>query len=376
MDASQTAEIRKELKTRSDDLSLIGLWEIVKGVEMIEPRDKSVPHLWNWADIEPLLRSASGVVPLEEADRRVLILANPALYPKHHSTSTLYVSCSIYNPGETAPVHRHTPNASRFVLEGESGFTTIEGEKCTMHRGDLIVTPNGTWHDHGNEGTEPVMWVDVLDVPLVEALSATSFEFEYTEPVEAASNSGERIRKELQTVTEPAEHSANIYGMSGLTPSFIEHTRGKSAGTAKFVYRWAETRQALERLRDYAGSPYDGIILDYTDPVNGGPVTTTMSFHTQLLRPGEKTQSHRHTTSSAYCCIEGEGITRVGDEVFEWGRNDLFVVPSWAWHAHENKSAKSDAVLYSVSDAPTIKAVGLYREERRAADGSVERIAG
>ena len=363
MSAASNAEIRRDLKSRSSDLSLIGLWEIVQGVEMTEPRDKSVPHLWKWTDIEPLLRSAGKVVPLEEADRRVLILSNPALYPKHHSTSTLYVSCSIYNPGETAKVHRHTPNASRFVLEGEGGFTTIEGEKCTMHRGDLIVTPNGTWHDHGNEGSEPVMWVDVLDVPLVESLSATCFQFGYTEAVEGGSNSGERVEKDLQTVTEPAGHSSNLYGHAGLTPGFVSHARGDSLGTSKLVYRWEDTRDALEGLRDYAGSPHDGIILEYTDPVNGGPVTTTMSFHCQMLRPGERTRSHRHTTSTAYCCIEGEGVSRVGDQVFEWGRNDMFVVPSWAWHAHENKNADRDAVLYSVSDAPTIKAVGLYREE-------------
>ncbi len=375
MAADNKTKIRKELKDRSSDLSLIGLWEIVKGVEMVEPRDQSIAHLWKWTDIEPLLKAASGVVPLEEADRRVLILSNPALYPKHHSTSTLYVSCSIYNPGEVAPVHRHTPNASRFVLEGKGGFTTIEGEKCVMHRGDLIVTPNGTWHDHGNEGDEPVMWVDVLDVPLVESLSATSFEFDYSEPVDGGSNSGELVAREMQTITEPNENSTNLYGIAGLTPEFISHARGESLGTPKFVYRWEETRRALDRLRDYDGSPYDGIILEYTDPVNGGPVTTTMSFHSQLLRPGERTQSHRHTTSTAYCCLDGNGVTRVGDETFEWGRNDMFVVPSWAWHAHENKSASADAILYSVSDSPATRALGLYREEAMSADGSVISIA-
>ena len=138
---------------------------------MTEPQKGYKPALWKWSDIRPLLLDAGAHISLEESDRRVLILSNPGAPKPHHSTNTLYVSCSIYNPGELATVHRHTLCASRFVLEGDGGFTVVEGEKCTMSRGDLIVTPHGTWHDHGNEGHQPVMWVDVLDVPLVEALA-------------------------------------------------------------------------------------------------------------------------------------------------------------------------------------------------------------
>jgi gentisate 1,2-dioxygenase len=292
-----------------------------------------------------------------------MILSNPAVYPKHYSTNTLYLSCSIYNPGEVASVHRHTPNASRFVLEGQGGYTTIEGEKCTMHRGDLIITPNGTWHDHGNEGDEPVLWVDVLDLPLVETLGATKFEFEYTEPAGDRSNSQDRIRKNVQTVTLASDYSTNVYGAGGLMPTFIDHQRGTSLGTPMLVYRWKDAEAALNRLRDYAGSPYDGIMLEYKNPVNGDPVTTTMSFHVQLLRPGERTKSHRHTSSTGYCCLFGRGKTIVDGREMEWTRNDMFVVPSWAPHEHVNLNAGEDAILYSVSDAPTLKKLGLYREE-------------
>jgi gentisate 1,2-dioxygenase len=357
------SDVRTTIKDQSKSFSLVGLWDVVNQVELAEPNKAYQPHIWYWRDLHPLMLTAGNTIPLSEADRRVMILSNPAVYPKHYSTNTLYVSCSIYNPGETASVHRHTPSASRFVLEGAGGYTTIEGEKCTMHRGDLIITPNGTWHDHGNEGKEPVLWVDVLDLPLVELLGATKFEFEYFEPAGDRSNSKDMMRKEMQTVTLPPGHSTKVYGAGGLMPNFIEHQRGTSVATPMFIYRWKDTEAALNQLREYAGSPYDGIMLEYKNPVNGDPVTSTMSFHVQLLRPGEHTKRHRHTSSTAYCCLYGKGRTVVDGCEMHWGRNDMFVIPSWVPHEHVNLNQNEDAVLYSVSDAPTLKKLGLYREE-------------
>lgn len=360
------SEIRTAIKNKSKDLSLVGLWDVVNQVELAEPVKSYEPHIWYWKDLYPLMLDAGKNIPLSEADRRVMILSNPAVYPKHYSTNTLYVSCSIYNAGETASVHRHTPSASRFVLEGDGGYTNIEGEKCIMSRGDLIITPNGTWHDHGNEGKGPVLWVDVLDLPLVEALGATQFEFNLEESPSNQSNSQEKVRLEIQPVRDPIGHSTNVYGTGGMMPTFVSHQRGRSRATPMLHYRWEDSERALNRLRDYEGSPYDGIIMEYINPLNGEPVTTTMSFFVQMLRPGEHTKRHRHTSSTAYCCLSGKGKTIVGDHVMEWGRNDMFVVPSWAWHEHVNGSGSEDAILYSVSDSATLHRLGLYREEQAA----------
>jgi gentisate 1,2-dioxygenase len=357
------SDIRTFIKSKSKDLSLVGLWDVVNQVELAEPIKSYQPHIWYWKDLRPLMLEAGKNIPLSEADRRVMILSNPSVYPKHYSTNTLYVSCSIYNPGETAPVHRHTPSASRFVLEGDGGYTSVEGEKILMSRGDLIITPNGTWHDHGNEGKNPVLWVDVLDLPLVEMLGSTQFEFEMEEGPDARSNSKEKVKRDTQPVLNPIGHSTNLYAAGGLTPTFVNHQRGRSRATPMLLYRWEDTEKALNRLRQYEGSPYDGVMLEYTNPINGEPVTTTMSFLVQLLRPGEHTKRHRHTSSTAYCCLKGKGKTIVGDKTLEWGPNDMFVIPSWAWHEHVNGSSTEDAVLYSVSDAATLHRLGLYREE-------------
>jgi len=351
--------IKAKIEQMAADGQFIGLWEIVKSVEGIEKPKGMQPYLWPWSRLRPLMQTVGQNISLEDADRRVIIMSNPGAQKRHHSTTTLYLSCSIYNGGEKAPVHRHTSNASRFVLEGSGGYTTIEGEKCIMSRGDLIVTPAGTWHDHGNDGTEPVIWVDVLDLPLVENLDVNFFEFDHYE----TKPDGKKVLSEFQTITLPTDHSTNLYSTGGLRPSFVDHTRGESIGTPMFVYRWEHALEALNSMRNLKGSPSDGIILEYINPTNGESVTRTMNFSVQLLRPGEQTLAHQHTSSSSYCCLQGHGRSIVSGQIFEWGPNDLFVIPNSAVHSHENLSKNEDAVLYSVSDSPIMRHLGLYKEK-------------
>ena len=119
--------------------------------------------------------------------------------------------------------------------------------------------------------------------------------------------------------------------------------------------------------------PYDGYIVEYVNPESGGPVMPTMSFTLQMLTRGMRTQRHRHTSSTVYCVAEGSGQTIVDDTCLEWKKNDVFVVPTWAWHEHSNDSAE-DAVLFAVTDRPTIQKLSLYREERQDEHGDIETI--
>jgi gentisate 1,2-dioxygenase len=359
--AAASDEARAALKKRNEAASFIALWDYFSDITR-STTNAFQPHVWKWSEARPLLFDALNLVSLDQADRRAFILANPGVFPKHFTTNTLYVAYQIVGPGETAAVHWHTPSASRFVLEGNGGYTVIEGEKCVMHRGDLILTPQGTWHDHGNDGSEPALWVDVLDLPLVDHLGAIYFDFDYGETDDPR---GEPIRRRTQTVRLPDNHSDNLYGASGLLPAYDVGQRGQGFGTPKFVYRWDDTMKALARLRDYDGSPFDGVIMRYANPATGGPTTDTMDFTVQQLRPGQRTASHRHTSSTVYCCLEGSGSTEVGDTVLDWGRNDTFVVPSWSWHAHRNASQTQPAILYGVNDSPIAARLGLYREEAR-----------
>ena len=358
---------RQELSRESRKHGLIEYW--LERKELEAPKQKAVPFCWRWSDIYPLLQQAAKIVPVEEAHRRALLFANPGMHPRPFITSTLYGACSLYNPGESAEVHRHMSSASRFALMGDGGFTTIEGEKCSMLRGDLIINPNGAWHDHGNEGSEPVIWVDVLDLPMAEAMNSSYFDFEYSEDSEH-SNSAEPIKRRTQSITAPADYSSRLYATGGILPKFVSHKRGKGFGSPMYVYRWRDTYQRLRELRDLDGDPRDGIIVEYVDPVTGNAVLPTLSFSVQLLKSDFKPQWQRKTASTLFCVVQGKGRTEVDSDSFEWKENDVFVVPSWHWYRNTN-TASDDLILFSVSDSPALEKLGFFRSQGKSQAGEI-----
>jgi gentisate 1,2-dioxygenase len=347
----------------------VEFWEQRADIELLQPRNRAKPYRWRWTDIEPRLHAAARTVPIEECERRALVFRNPGMGEKPYITGTIFAAYSLYNPGERAPVHRHTPNASRFVLEGDGGFTVVQGEKLPMARGDLVITPHGTWHDHGNDGAAPVIWVDVLDVPLVESLNATSFEFDYQEP----DASGRSQRKPHQSLNVPVGHSQNLYATGGVKPLFVDHRRSAREHSPMFSYKGVDTRRALERMAGYAGSPYDGVVIEYVDPTTGGSVISTMSFRAQMLRPREATAWRRKTASTVYCVLEGAGRVELEDGALDWARNDVLTVPGWTWSRFVN-TTNEPVFLYSVTDEPTLRKLGLMREQGRAESGAVVEI--
>ena len=360
------------LDQAADDLKAAHMTDfgvVQNELEIAEPREIAVPHIWRWRAVSPLLDKVYSGMSLNEVHRRTLALTNPGMNGRPLATTTMLTSMSIYYPGDIAGVHRHTASASRFLLEGHGAYTTVGGEKCPLERGDLVITPNGEWHDHGNDGTSPIIWVNVLDIGLVESLNAIFTEWEYYEVKD-----GNRRAAKAQSHVRPAGWSDMILGQGEIVPRFGPEERGRGIHSPKYLYPWSKTREVLHALRNEAGSPYDGIIVEYTNPVDGGSVVPTMSFQAQLLRPQEITRTHRHTANSVYCVLEGEGWTDIGGERFEWQQNDIFVVPGWKWHRHSNSSATSDACLYSVSDAPVHHKLHFYREQEMADGNSVREV--
>jgi gentisate 1,2-dioxygenase len=333
---------------------------------------KAVAHRWRWSEISPFLdriadiARTADVSPIEFADRQQFLLTNPGLGGRIQVASTIRCAVSIYNPGDVAPVHIHTPNASRTILSARGGYTTVEGERCAAARGDLILTPHGTWHDHGNDDGEPVIWMDILDYPLLEYLDCIWLDDEY--PGQHEGNS------RAQAATHPNGYSGKLYGRGGVLPAFLSHQRGIRPDTTPMIhYRGAEIRQALDALRREAGDPYDGIILRFVNPVTGGPVFPTLDYSAQLLRPGEETRFKRETASTLYIVLDGRGSTEIGGKNFDWETNDIFVVPNFLWRRHVNKGP-GDAVFYAVSDAPLLEKIGQYRAQGRLADGKVANL--
>jgi gentisate 1,2-dioxygenase len=337
-DADQTA-----FQQRLGALNLGALWVGRRGVDLSQPRSPAAPALWRYGDIRPSLEEAGRLIRAEEAFRRVLVMENPAFPGEMRATQTLYAGLQLVLPGEIAPCHRHSQTAFRFVLEGEGAFTSVDGERAWMRRGDFIVTPCWSWHDHANESDGPVVWLDVLDTPLVGFLD-TVFRESHDRP--------------RQTIDRPDGMSPARFG-AGMLPVGYE---GSRAASPVFSYPYGRSRAALAALaRSTPPDACHGLKMAYIDPATGGPATPTMGACLQLLPAGFDGAEYRATDSAVYAAVEGRGRVRIGDETIEWGPNDVFVVPGWRRHA---LAADEDAVLFSVSERPVHEALGLWREER------------
>jgi gentisate 1,2-dioxygenase len=319
--------------------------------------DQIRPHLWRGADIERLLDKL-GTLQLagaehEGLERRMLRFANPGTPRAKTITQTMSASVQKILPGEVELSHRHTASAVRFFLKGPGTYTTVGGDKCVMAPGDLVVTPYNAWHDYGNEGTEPGIWFDALDFPLVQYLDACG----YVERV------GDTVG--YDTATEPplpprVGVSEARYAAIGLRPAW--ETRQQVERASLIHFRWADTERALRRLAEIDASPYDDVILEYINPVTGDALFPTIGCCIQMLRPGVQTLAHRQASSAVYLAFRGRGTTVVDGRRFDWQQGDVFVVPSWLWHEHANPGGEP-AILFSVQDFPAMRALGLYQEE-------------
>lgn len=334
---------------------------------------KAVPHHWRWAEISPYLErisrlaAESSISPIAFVDRQQFLLTNPALGGRLQVANTLRCAVSIYNQGDCAPVHMHSPNASRTILSSNGGYTIVEGERCEAGRGDLILTPHGTWHDHGNDQPQPVMWMDVLDWPLLEFLDCIWLDDGFT---------GEKAANGRTQATRFADgHSQALYGAGGMMPTFAPAVPGIGRQTSPLIhYRGTDIRDTLSGLRGHDGDPHEGASLRFTNPVTGASVFPTMDYGAQLLRPGEQTLFKRETSSVLYVVLEGEGETEVAGRTFRWAENDIFVVPNFLWRRHRNVT-RNDAVLYSVSDRALMERIGQYRAQGHDASGRVVELA-
>ena len=322
-----------------------GQWQYDRLLEQLidGPKPAGLPHIWRWADVEPYLRESLTVLPESFTARRHLSFINPGL--DRGTTHTIHMGLQMLQPGEVAWAHRHTLAALRFVIRGHPGLATVvDGESCPMEDYDLILTPQWTWHDHHNDGpgTNP-LWLDVLDLGIVLGLNCAFYE-PYGEDRQP-----ERERR-----------SEHLQARTGLVRPVWERRKQTHL---PIRYPWKEIEPLVLDLADAEGSPYDGIALEYVNPMTGGPTFPTMTCWVQMLRPGEATEAHRHTSAAVYFVIRGEGTTVVGDTELNWGPNDSFCVPNWAWHRHINRSTTSEALLFTVNDMPTLAALDLYREE-------------
>jgi len=353
-------------------LSLFEFWG-EQGIDDHQATDRlragrltAVPHLWKYRDIHPCLLEAAQLIPMELSERRSLIMVNPALAPLVATVSTLFAAYRINMPHEFMPAHRHSPNAIRFGLTGKTNFTGIDGENVTFGPGDLVLTPHDTWHNHGNGPDEASVNLSVLDMPLVNILNATYFEFDYREK-----ERDEMVAKRVQSAAVPDDYSQRIYGTGGLLPRGINHARGAGTSSPMFVYRWEQTAAMLRGLHDRDGSPYEGIVVEFVNPMTGGPVYKTMTFLMQMLRPGESLLPVRQNANQICTVFAGRGHSIVGGKRFDWEPFDTFCIPGGEWFEHHNDRPDEDSIMIVSSDEPTLRALGFAVKHGRNRYGDI-----
>jgi gentisate 1,2-dioxygenase len=332
-------ETLDELNTWLNEHNLAGLWAGMAGAKPLSP------YLWKWADIEQGVKAATQLVPIDSGGRRTINVRHPN-YPDRMSNS-VHMSVQCVLPGEVATAHRHNPAAIRFIVKGSpKAYTVVEGEPMIMETGDLITTPNWTWHDHRNDGDEPVIWVDGLDVRMVSNWHMIWQEADV----------------KRQTLTKPAGFSSIIRGHA--RPLWMQNTHR----TPPMRYPWGETYQTLTTLKENEADadPCDGIKLSFSHAITGGATLPSFACELQLLTAHRTYKDHRHLSTSIYHVFRGSGATVIDGETFEWGQGDIFLVPPWATHHHENRG-DADAILFSMDDWPATEALGLYREEETTA---------
>lgn len=349
--SAQAQAVRSSIPEESssnyyEDLSrqnLAPLWVSLSRLVPEEPKPTARAFGWSFSEAFPRLVEAGELITAEQAERRVLVLENPALRGQSRITDTLYAGLQLILPGEVAPAHRHTQSALRFAMHGHGAYTAVDGERVAMVPGDFIITPAWTWHDHGNEGDCPVVWLDGLDVPLVSFLHA-GFRQQHEEAA--------------QKVHRAEGESLLRFGSGLLRPD-----DEKKSTSPLFKYSYERTRAALDLIsRREAMDAHRGFELRYVNPTNGEAAMPTIGASMRLLPKSSRTRPYRSTDGAVLVGVEGRLRVTVEGQAFSLGPQDVLAVPGWHLHQIE---AEDEAVFFSFSDAPVHQKLALWREDRQ-----------
>jgi gentisate 1,2-dioxygenase len=320
--------------------NLVPLWPSLRAVlpPGVPTRQTQATH-WPYATLKPLLLRAGELTPMEKAERRVLVLANPGHgLQKMQASAAIYLGMQLLLPGEWAPSHRHTPNAVRLVVEGTGAWTTVEGEKCVMERGDLILTPSGLWHEHGHDGTEPVVWLDVLDLPLM-FYAEVSY----------------HVNGPRQAVHAGPSEAAYVHG--GLLPSpvFARSTRAYPL----LRYPWAQARAALLALGS-SQPALEAVQLSYVNPETGGPALQVLGFGALMLRPGQVLRLPARSPACVFHLIEGAATLQLEGQSFRLAAADTACAPGYTAVTLANASGSEPAFIFIADETPLHQKLGVY----------------
>jgi len=345
-------DLPQDYRDALSGLNLVPLWPNLRALlPPAIPGSNTRPTHWPYATLRPLLMRAGELTPMEKAERRVLVLANPGHGLENMKASpAMYLGMQLLLPGEWAPAHRHTPNAARIIVEGRGATTTVSGEKCPMEHGDLILTPTGQWHEHGHDGDGPVVWLDVLDLPLM-VYTETSYADEGQQQV-ARDGRGDQV------------HTAG-----GVVPAPL-FERDSQKAYPMLRYPWSAVRQALITMADDRPA-LEAVQVGYINPKNGQDVQNNLGFYALMLRPGQTLTLPARSPSAVYHVIEG-GCEISGEDLptMSLSEADTCVVPGYTASQIRNCSLTAPAFVFIADEAPLHRKLGVYEVRNAPAQAS------
>ena len=316
------------------------LWDRFKKITPIRPQPRDAPLIWRWKDIERYAERAVGEVAIDDVERRALILVNPAFAGETVTTSNLIAAFTVLDPGDRARPHRHTFAAIRFATRADGAATIVNGRRCAMRDGDLILTPPMCWHGHVNDSDRRIIWFDAANIPLIRSLDANFFE-----PGDPKSNE----------FWQADESDETYWAETGIVGADLEPGDDHSP---KFHYAGEATRRLLSAL---PAGPDGARTARYTNPATGDAVMSALDCYAMRLSKGQTTRPKRTTCNMMCLVVSGSGRSTVGEHTFDWSRHDVFSIPHWSFASHT--ATNGDAQLFIVSDRVAFERLGLLREE-------------
>ena len=320
--------------------NLVPLWPSLRAVlpHNVPTRATQAIH-WPYATLRPLLMQAGELTPMEKAERRVLVLANPGHGLENMKASpAMYLGMQLLLPGEWAPSHYHSPNAVRMVVEGQGAYTTVDGEKCPMQRGDLILTPTGLWHEHGHDGDQPVVWLDVLDLPIIY----------YTETSYAV----EGVRQQVKS-----GRGDQAYASGGVVPSPVFERSDKAYPMLR--YPWAQAKASLLALASDRAD-LQAVQVTYVNPETVKDAQNNLGFYALMLRPGQTLRLPARSPSQVFHLIEGAAEVQVVSKTFALAEADTCCTPGYESVTLKNLQADQPAFLFIADESPLHRKLGVY----------------
>ena len=346
---------------------LVPLWTEIGDLMPAHPRSHAVPHLWRWENLLRLAEQAGDIVPVGRGgERRAIALANPSLGGRPFATPTLWAAIQYLMPGEDAPEHRHTQHAFRFVVEGSGVWTVVGGtgdkavgDAVPMRRGDFLPQAGWNWHAHHNATSEPMAWIDGLDIPFQYVIESQFFQF------------GREALTDAERITPERSRSERLWGHPGLRPLSVGEV---APGSPLLAYKWEHTDAALNDQLQLEKEGFGGTVepghaaVRFSNPHNGTDVLPTIRAEFHRVARGAETTPIRETGSSVFQVFDGSGTVTVGDKSWSVTRGDLFVVPSWEPFSAKSEAGSTDSDsgaldLFRFSDAPVFEALRLNRQE-------------